>query len=64
MSALIDQHYNKAVAVDLEALWKEIGVSLVGGRVALDERAPSARWRKLIVPGILPPRRVKLPWES
>jgi hypothetical protein len=64
MSTLIDRHYNKAEAIDLDALWKELGVSLVGGRVALDDSAPSARWRKLIVPGILPPRLVKLPWES
>jgi hypothetical protein len=64
MSALIDRHYNKAEAIDLDALWKELGVSLVGGRVALDDSAPSARWRRLIVSGILSPRRVKLPWES
>jgi hypothetical protein len=64
MSTLIERHYNKAESIDLDALWKELGVSLVAGRVALDDSAPSARWRKLIVPGILPPRRVKLPWES
>jgi predicted metalloprotease with PDZ domain len=64
VSALIDRHYNKSEAIDLDALWKELGVSLVAGRVSLDDTAPSARWRKLIVPGILPPRRVKLPWES
>jgi hypothetical protein len=64
MSALIERHYNSAQAIDLDALWKELGVSLVGGRVALDDSAPSARWRKLIVPGIVQARRVKLPWES
>ncbi|MBV8186605.1 MAG: hypothetical protein JO339_05145 [Alphaproteobacteria bacterium] len=64
MSALVERRYDKAEAIDLDALWKELGVSLVGGRVALDDSAPSARWRKLIVPGVLPPRRIKLPWES
>jgi hypothetical protein len=43
-----------------------LGVALVGGRIALDDGAPLAKWRKLIVMG--PPSRptphVKLPWES
>ena len=64
MSALIDRHYNRAEAIDLDALWKEVGLALVGGRVTLDNNAPSARWRRLIVPGTLPTRRVKLPWQS
>mgnify|MGYP003458887143 CR=1 FL=1 len=34
------------------------------GRIVLDDSAPSARWRKLIVPGTYPAKRVKLPWES
>jgi hypothetical protein len=64
MSTLIDRHFNKAEAVDLAALWKELGISLVGGRIVLDDGAPAAQWRKLIVPGSHPPRRVKLPWDS
>jgi hypothetical protein len=64
MSALIERHFNKAEPVDLAALWKELGISLVAGRIVLDDSAPSARWRKTIVPGSHPPRRVKLPWES
>ena len=64
MSTLVDRHFNKAEPVDLAALWKELGISLVGGRIALDDTAPSAPWRKMIVPGSHPPKRVKLPWES
>jgi hypothetical protein len=64
MSALVDRHFSKAEPVDLAALWKELGISVVGGRIVLDDSAPSARWRRLIVPGSHPPRRVKLPWES
>jgi hypothetical protein len=64
MSTLIDKHFNKAEAVDLDALWKQLGISSVAGRIVLDDSAPQAQWRKLIVPGSHPPRRVKLPWES
>jgi hypothetical protein len=64
MSGLVDRHFTKAEPVDLAALWKELGISLVGGRIALDDSAPSALWRKMIVPGSHPPKRVKLPWES
>jgi hypothetical protein len=64
MSSLVERHFNKAEPVDLAVLWKELGISVVGGRIALDDAAPSAQWRKLIVPGSQPPRRVKLPWES
>ena len=64
MSSLVERHFNNAQPVDLAALWKDLGISLVAGRIALDDSAPSAQWRKLIVPGTHPPRRVKLPWES
>jgi len=66
MSALIDRHYHNAQAVDLAKLWKELGVALVGNRIALDDTAPQARWRRMIVMGSpsQPPRHVKLPWES
>jgi hypothetical protein len=49
-----------------DALWKELGVALVGGRIALDDAAPQAKWRKMIVMGPpgRPSRPVKLPWES
>lgn len=64
MSGLVERHFNNAEPVDLAALWKDLGISLVAGRIALDDSAPSARWRRLIVPGTFPPKRVKLPWES
>ena len=66
MSALLDKHFHNAAAVDLATLWKELGVALVGGRIVLDDAAPQARWRKMIVmgPGTQPPKHVKLPWES
>lgn len=66
MSALIDRHYTNAEPVELSKLWKELGVAQVGGRVVLDDSAPQARWRKMIVMGPpgQPPRLVKLPWES
>ena len=50
--------------VDLAVLWKDLGISVVADRIVLDDRAPSAQWRKMIVPGRHPPKRVKLPWES
>ena len=66
MSALLDRHFHNAQPVELAKLWKELGVALVGGRIVLDDSAPQARWRKMIVMG--PPgrtaRHVKLPWES
>ncbi|MGE0575840.1 MAG: hypothetical protein AB7F22_29170 [Reyranella sp.] len=64
MSALVDRHFNRGGPLDLAALWKELGVSLIGGRIALDDSAPSAAWRKMIVPGNRPPKPVKLPWQS
>lgn len=64
MSGLVERHFINAERVDLAALWKDLGISVVAGRIALDDNAPSARWRKLIVPGTHPPKRVKLPWES
>ena len=64
MSGLIDRHVNDAQPVDLALLWRELGISVVAGRIVLDDAAPSAQWRKLIVPGSHPTKRVKLPWES
>jgi len=66
MSGIVQQHYARQQPVDLDALWKDLGVSLVNGKIVLDDKAPSAQWRKMIVPG--PPDRlatpVKLPWQS
>jgi hypothetical protein len=63
-SALVDRYFNKGEPVDLAALWKELGVSLVAGRIVLDDSAPLAPWRKMIVFGSHASKRVKLPWES
>lgn len=64
MSTLVERHYRKAEQVDLDRLWRELGVAKVAGRIVLDDAAPAARWRRLIVPGTHPARHVKLPWES
>jgi hypothetical protein len=64
VSSLVNRHFNRGEPVDLAALWKELGISVVGGRIVLNDSAPEARWRKMIVPGTHPPKRVKLPWEA
>ncbi len=66
MSTLLERHFHKAQPVELAALWKELGVALVGGRIVLDDSAPQAKWRKMIVmgPPSQPPKPVKLPWQS
>ncbi len=66
MSGLMQQHLFKQQPVDLDALWKELGVAKVGGKIVFDDRAPLAQWRKMIVPGPPghPPKPVKLPWQS
>jgi hypothetical protein len=64
LSSLIARHVERAEPVDLAALWRDLGVSMVGDRVVLDDRAPGARWRKMIVMGMKPTIRVRLPWES
>jgi hypothetical protein len=65
-STMVDQHLRKQSPIDLAALWKDLGVGMVDGRVTLDDSAPQARWRKMIVMGPPghPPRPVKLPWQS
>ncbi|MBI3197282.1 MAG: hypothetical protein HYZ40_07190 [Rhodospirillales bacterium] len=64
VAGLIERHVERAEPVDLAALWRELGISMVGGRVMLDDRAAGARWRKMIVMGMRPTPRVRLPWES
>jgi hypothetical protein len=62
MASLIERHVARPEPVDLAALWRELGISMVGGRVVLDDAAPGARWRKMIVMGMRPTSRVLLPW--
>ncbi len=64
MASLVERHVERAEPVDLAALWRDLGISMVGGRVALDDRAPGAAWRRTIVMGTRPTTRVPLPWES
>ncbi len=61
---LIDRYVVSARPVDLAAVWRDLGVAMVGGRIVLDDSAPDARWRKMIVMGPpgRPPKRVPLPW--
>jgi hypothetical protein len=66
VSGLVVKHYMKQDPIDLAALWKSLGVAEVNGRIVLDDKAPQAEWRKMIVMG--PANRslkpVKLPWQS
>jgi len=66
MSMLFDRYFYNAQPVNLAALWKELGVALVGNRIVLDDSAPQAKWRRMIVMGApdQPPKPVKLPWQS
>lgn len=64
MSELVQAHYLKGKTLDLDRLWKQLGVAEVGNRIVFDDRAPDAPWRKMIVfgPPDRPPQPVKLPW--
>lgn len=44
------RHALTPVAVDLEALWRELGVRLLDGRVEFDDGAPLAAIRRAMVP--------------
>jgi hypothetical protein len=61
---LIDRYVVSARPVDLAAIWRDLGVAMVGGQIVFDDSAPDARWRKMIVMGPpgRPPKRVPLPW--
>ena len=66
VSALLEKHFDHSAPVDLNALWKDLGVSLEGGRIVYNDAAPLAQWRKMIVMGPpgRPPKPVPRPWES
>ncbi len=66
VSGLVNRYFATGTPMDLDAFWRDIGVSEVGGRIALNDSAPQAQWRKMIVMGPpgQPPKPVKLPWES
>ena len=64
LRSLIDRYVVSARPVDLGTVWRDLGVAMAGGRIAFDDSAPDARWRKMIVMGPpgRPPKRVPLPW--
>ena len=66
VSALAERYINAGNPVDLAAYWKELGVALEDGKIVLDDTAPLARWRKMIVMGPTgrPARPVRLPWQT
>jgi hypothetical protein len=66
VGGLIDRYYATGAPMDLASFWRDLGVSEVGGRIALNDDAPQAQWRKMIVMGPpgRPPKPVKLPWQS
>ena len=64
VAGLVARHLDRAEPVDLAALWRDLGVSMTAGRVVLDDSAPGARWRRMVVMGPRPTPRVRLPWES
>jgi len=48
LEELYHQWKDKPVSVDLDALWKSLGVSLHDGKVVYDDKAPEAAIRKAI----------------
>ncbi len=61
MSGLVDKHSSKEQPLDLAKLWSDLGVEKGGG---LNDDAPLAKWRKMIVMGVRSTPRVLRPWES
>jgi hypothetical protein len=48
LAKLYDAHKATAVKTDLDAIWKDLGVSVVRGKTVFDDSAPSASVRKAI----------------
>ena len=51
MRDLYTEMGNKPVTLDLDALWKRVGVQVDNGRVAYDDSAPLAQIRKSMTTG-------------
>ncbi|MGH8630425.1 MAG: hypothetical protein ACREU7_06630 [Burkholderiales bacterium] len=47
---------DRPVAVDLDSLWRQLGVQIAGGQVRFDEEAPLAAIRRAITAGPPPPK--------
>ena len=66
MSRLVARHMEGGQPMDLDALWRALGVRQDGHRILFDDAAPLARWRKMIVlgPNGSKLKPVRLPWRS
>lgn len=51
MAMMLERHLGKSVQVDLPALWRDLGVRLTGDGVAIDDNAPLAWIRRILVMG-------------
>ena len=51
LAELIDRHGRSATELDLQQLWRALGVALVNGELKIDDGAPLARVRQAIVRG-------------
>jgi hypothetical protein len=51
LTRLVERHARSANAVDLDALWRDLGVRLVDGVLVVDDHAPLAAVRNAIVRG-------------
>lgn len=61
MAGVMARYVGTARQVDLEALWRDLGVRVDGATVALDDTAPLAAIRKVIVNGPPGQASVKVP---
>lgn len=61
MADLVARYSAKGQPVDLGKLWNDLGVAKGG---VFRENAPFAEWRRLIVFGGQPVKKVKRPWEN
>lgn len=66
VSRLVARHMEGGQPMDLDALWRALGVRQDGHRILFDDAAPLARWRKMIVlgPNGSKLKPVRLPWRS
>jgi len=51
MATMLERHLGKSVEVDLPALWRDLGVRLTADGVAVDDGAPLAAIRRVLVMG-------------
>lgn len=51
MATMLERHLGKSVEVDLPALWRDLGVALTADGVTVDDSAPLAWIRRILVMG-------------